>query len=410
LKDANARGGQVISIEVSGNIPTAKGTRQHRGQDPSREDGTAITRSSAQLALERAAQRLARSAKRRQVIALGRGEEGELCWLTGPEVHTSPTEELFSALSELGRASDLGGPGQPQALRSFAQETGFSAAVSAGRRDEEGAILLLRDPRDPPGRVRPRTLAALQAAAEKHQGTSGAKLAPAPPMDRDLQRLDRLASLGDLVAEIVHEVRNPLVALKTFLRMLPDRLDDREFVTSFLDVADEEVHRIERLLNAVLNYARPAAVHPEASADLRDAFRMVEFLLIYRASERSVHFEVQQELPPLIARISPDALRQVILNLTMNAIDATPQSGTVRLSAEADAKGVSFSVADEGPGIPEEFRERVFEPFFSTKDDRPGGLGLGISRNLIEEAGGTLSVSDRPGGGSIFRAFLPGAD
>ncbi len=394
----------MIVGEISGETSTAKGARRHRGEP--RNDGSSASRSSAQLALERAAQRLARSAKRRQVAALERGESGQPHCLAGSDLSLSPSEELFSALRQLSRATDLGSPGQPQALRDFSHETGISAAISVEGRDDDEAVLLLRDPLDPPGKVRPRTLAALQAAAVRLQRTGSDRRVI--PMDQDLQRLDRLASLGDLVAEIVHEVRNPMVALKTFLRMLPDRLEDQEFVTSFLDVADEEVQRIERLLNAVLNYARPAPLHPEASADLRDAFRMVEFLLTYRASERSVQLEVEQNLPPLLARISPDALRQVILNLTMNAIDATPQGGTVRLAAETDETGVSFSVADQGQGIPEEFRERVFEPFFSTKGDRPGGLGLGISRNLIEEAGGSLSVSDRPGGGSVFRAHLPG--
>ncbi len=389
--------------EASADISRSAHSRRNDPRD--RDAGAAPV----QEALEHAARRLARSAKRRQVAAWERGDGKELRWLAGSEVGSAPPEEIFFALSPLTRATDLAGPGQPDVLRTFARETGFSAAISIAEEEGRSAVLLLRDPLDPPGKVRPRTLAALQAAAEGLERRTRIRR-PAAPMDRDLQRLDRLASLGDLVAEIVHEVRNPMVALKTFLRMLPDRLDDREFITSFLDVADEEVHRIERLLNAVLNYARPAPLHPEVSGDLRDAFRMVEFLLTYRASERSVHLDVQQGLPPLQVRISPDALRQVILNLSMNAIDATPPGGSVRLEAAACDGGVDFAVCDEGPGVPAKYRERIFEPFFSTKSDRPGGLGLGISRNLIREVGGTLCVEDRPGGGSVFRAYLPACD
>lgn len=115
--------------------------------------------------------------------------------------------------------------------------------------------------------------------------------------------------------------------------------------------------------------------------------------------------EAPPELPA--TTLAGDALRQVLLNLAINALEATPRGGDVRLSARALGHALEVSVADRGPGVPPELRARVFEPFFSTKPERPGGLGLGISRRVVEEAGGTLSVVDRPGGGAVFRARLP---
>jgi len=380
-----------------------------------------------QEGLQRAVSRLARSAKNRRVAACLEREDSDLVWVCDdPSLSqaTPPNIAIYSAMLDLQRATDIGGAGQSTAIREYAEQTGFSAAVPIASQSQRAtAVLLLLDPKDPPGHVRPRTLAALQAVADRMAATSAkiGKLVATDSEtqlatigkksselhDADLQRLDRLASLGDLVAEIVHEVRNPMVALKTFLQLLPDRMDDREFTTNFLEVAEEEVQRIERLLNAVLNYARPSRLHPSVSADVGGALRTVELLLTYRASERSILLEMPRELPELTALISPDQLRQVALNLTMNAIEVTPSGGRVRIRAQEQDNSVLVDFEDEGPGVAAELRDKIFEPFFSTKSHRPGGLGLGISRQLIQEVGGTIRVLDAPSGGSIFRVELP---
>ncbi|MBW2712835.1 MAG: hypothetical protein JRC77_03705, partial [Deltaproteobacteria bacterium] len=324
-----------------------------------------------QEGLQRAVSRLARSAKNRRVAACLEREDSDLVWVCDdPSLSqaTPPNIAIYSAMLDLQRATDIGGAGQSTAIREYAEQTGFSAAVPIASQSQRAtAVLLLLDPKDPPGHVRPRTLAALQAVADRMAATSAkiGKLVATDSEtqlatigkksselhDADLQRLDRLASLGDLVAEIVHEVRNPMVALKTFLQLLPDRMDDREFTTNFLEVAEEEVQRIERLLNAVLNYARPSRLHPSVSADVGGALRTVELLLTYRASERSILLEMPRELPELTALISPDQLRQVALNLTMNAIEVTPSGGRVRIRAQEQDNSVLVDFEDEGPGV-----------------------------------------------------------
>jgi signal transduction histidine kinase len=232
-------------------------------------------------------------------------------------------------------------------------------------------------------------------------------------LDDAVRELDRLAGLGGLVAEIVHEVRNPLVSIKTFLDLLPERLDDPDFRGEFLEVARDEMRRIERLLDLVLDHARPRRAEAEAPQEARrgaapdEAIRAVARLLAHRAAARGVRLEAHAAAGLPAAAIAPDALRQVLLNLAVNAIEATPADGDVRLSARALGRALELRVEDRGPGVPAELRRRIFEPFFSTRRERPGGLGLAISRRIVEEAGGTLVAGARPGGGSCFRVRLP---
>jgi signal transduction histidine kinase len=321
-----------------------------------------------------------------------------------------PDEACYAALAALSGATDLGAAGAPAALRRVAEEHGFSAAAPVAPAEAgASAVLLAGGAADPPGRVRPRTLAALEAAARRVAGPAEAVFAAERllRLDAEVQHLDRLAALGSLVAEIVHEIRNPLVSVKTFLQLLPERLHDPDFRERFLAVASDELRRVERLLDVILQHGRPRApARSESEARADTVFESVAQLVGFRADERGVGLEVGDAtgLPPL--RIADDVLRQVVLNLVLNAIEVTPSGGTVRLSARETRERVELAVDDEGPGIPESLRPHLFDPFFSTKRDRPGGLGLSITRRLVEEAGGVLEVRDREGRGASLRVTL----
>ncbi len=318
-----------------------------------------------------------------------------------------PEEWEYAAVASLSEASDLTKIG----LTRIVERHGFGAAVPvAGGEADAAAILLVGEAEGRPEWVRPRILAELGAAAQRLRGPAAAALAAGglAQLDAEVRRLDRLAAIGVLVMEIVHEIRNPLVSVKTFLQLLPTREADPEFRESFLEVASEEVRRIERLLDAVLEHGRPPApARADATSSAQDAFESVAQLVGYRATDRGVRLEIDagQDLPEI--RIVGDALRQVVLNLCLNAIDATPPGGCVRLRAQCSRDQVVLSVEDEGPGIPPELASRIFEPFTSTKEDRPGGLGLAITRRIVEEADGTIEVSGRPQGGSAFTLRLP---
>jgi len=214
--------------------------------------------------------------------------------------------------------------------------------------------------------------------------------------------------VGSLVSEIVHEIRNPLVSVKTFLQLLPERGGEPEFQESFLRLASDELRRVERLLDLVLDHARPAADSAPAT-EVAAAVASIAQLVSHRAAERGVTISEAAEGQELWVALSGDGLRQVLLNLTLNAIDVSPEGGRVQIAARRRGEGVEITVSDEGPGVAPEHRARVFEPFFSTKPDRPGGLGLAISRRIAEEAAGHLELETPPAGGARFLLTLPEA-
>jgi len=344
-----------------------------------------------------------------RAAAWSRGEDGapvvRAAQLLGSALLV-PEESEYAAVASLSEASDLSAVG----LTRIVERHGFAAAapIAAGEAGA-AAVILLGETEGRPEWLRPRILAELRATAQRLRGPAAAAFAAdrLAQLDAEVRRLHRLAALGGLVAEIVHEIRNPLVSVKTFLQLLPEREADPEFRESFLEVASEEVRRIERLLDAVLQHGRPAPpVRADATTSATDAFESVAQLVGYRATERSVSLEIElgEEIPDI--RIGGDALRQVVLNLSLNAIDATPSGGGVRLRAHGTRDHVVIVVEDEGPGVPEELSSRIFEPFVSTKEDRPGGLGLAITRRIVEEAEGTIEVNQRPQGGSAFTLRL----
>ena len=302
-----------------------------------------------------------------------------------------------------------------KALAQLADKYGVSSAMPlVSTHSDPVAIVLLGGTDDPPGNVRPRTLAALDAAVTRLRApaAAAASLARLTTIDAEVSRLDRLAVLGDMLAEVAHEIRNPLVSMKTFLQLLPDHLDDPEFQGEFRGVVLEELQRMERMLDALLEHARPksnrvAPETPNRAANLESVFESLNRLLEQRAAQRSLTLSIAFGAVTDEIAIDIDALRQVLLNLVLNALEAAPESTTVTLRAEQLDHTVVISVEDEGEGVPEALRARLFEPFFSTHEDRSGGLGLAITKKLIEDAGGSIRIEDADGGGALFRVELP---
>ena len=158
----------------------------------------------------------------------------------------------------------------------------------------------------------------------------------------------------------------------------------------------------------MLSHARPgAAVRESDHTLLAGACESVLQLVSHRAADLGVGIELAAPGPPLRVALSDDSLRQVVLNLVLNALDVTPRGGRVRLLLGAADGLAELRVEDDGPGVPEALRERVFEAFFSSRTEAPGGLGLAITRRIVEEAGGSVAALAHGSGGSCFRVRLP---
>ncbi|MDJ0789211.1 MAG: ATP-binding protein [Myxococcota bacterium] len=402
-----------------GSTGTARAPRSERATESAASRGP--FQGELQALFSRAVRELASELGCEQVLAWGLGPEGRPLVLAS-RVATgeprAPEPATFERLARLGGAEDLGSPAANTELQQIAAHYGISAAVPVAPSMESAAgILVLGGESEPAGRVRPRSLERLSRTAEEigpaaRAALSGQRLAQ---LDSEVQRLDRLSKLGELVAEIVHEIRNPLVSVKTFLQLLPERENDPEFSEGFLEVASDELRRVERLLEVVLEHARPApGTRQDLRADVTRTFESVTRLIAHRAAEGlvTIRTETEPELPSV--QLAPDSLRQLVLNLVMNALEVSPQQGEVRLrargsGAQGPEDGVEIRVEDDGPGIPEALRDRLFEPFTTSRTSGAGGLGLAICQRIVQDAGGQIAVEEAASGGACFVLRLPAA-
>jgi signal transduction histidine kinase len=216
-------------------------------------------------------------------------------------------------------------------------------------------------------------------------------------LESEKRRAERLAAFGTLVSGIAHEIKNPLVAIKTFAELLPERFQETDFREDFAKVVITEIDRIDDLVARLRGLAIPSP-HPGGAIDLRDP--IVDTLALLRAqleqSRVAVVREFQDEEPYVVADIPQ--LKQLFLNLFINALEAMGRDGelTVRVSRKRlqEETWIIAEVADTGPGIPESIRADIFNPFFTTKP-RGSGLGLAICRGIVDAHRGTIRAEAR---------------
>ncbi|MFM8584606.1 MAG: sensor histidine kinase [Planctomycetaceae bacterium] len=225
--------------------------------------------------------------------------------------------------------------------------------------------------------------------------------------DVEVLRAEQLAAVGQLAAGVAHEIRNPLTSIKLLVQgAKADSPEPAPLTREDLAVVEREVLRMEETLRLFLDFARP----PRLVRRRLNAVEVVEqtFDLLRPRAVRS-QVSLRREYPALPIELKADSelIRQALLNLTLNALDAMPQGGilTVRVEAGSERR-VLYHIEDTGPGLSEAQLERLFQPFFSTK---PTGLGLGlvISKRIVQEHGGTLTTSNHVGGGARFTIDLP---
>jgi signal transduction histidine kinase len=227
-----------------------------------------------------------------------------------------------------------------------------------------------------------------------------------------ISRAGRLSAIGTLAAGIAHEIRNPLVSIQTFFQLAPQRLNDEEFMTSFLKLAEAEVQRIGQLISELLTFAKSPTptLRPVSVSDIAE--RAAILLEPHaRAQGVSLAHVVDGNIPTVLA--DADQIMQVVLNIGLNGIQATSSGGRVILSCrENQTDGIRYcqiEIEDTGNGIPEDIREAIFDPFFTTRE-KGTGLGLAIAHQIVSETGGFIEVTSVEGEGTRFVINLPVED
>jgi signal transduction histidine kinase len=222
-----------------------------------------------------------------------------------------------------------------------------------------------------------------------------------------LQKSEERAAAGQLALEVMHEIRGPLEALGYLMFLALQEPENPERVRDYICRAEEQLSTLTQIASQTLGFARTSRT-PRPS----DLVNVAEAALrIHQRAIEAKRVHLVKELPEkLVVDTYTGELLQVVSNVVVNALDALPPNGTLRLRLRKRAGEVQFVIADNGHGIPKEHASDIFQPFFTTKEQRGTGLGLALSRNIVERHKGRISMrsSVRPGkSGTIFKISIP---
>ncbi|MFO0754164.1 MAG: ATP-binding protein [Thermodesulfovibrionales bacterium] len=229
--------------------------------------------------------------------------------------------------------------------------------------------------------------------------------------EEEMQRAEQMRICGEFAAGLAHEIKNPLAGIKVSMEVLAEEAplpqEDREVLVQVV----AEIRRIETLIRDLLNYAKPPrpqlmsiSLHNVLDATLSFVLKSPSF------SAQGGAVRIEKAFSPVLPEITADPLQlqQVFLNLLLNAADALPEGGaiTVKTALEGEGDRILVAISDTGKGVEERMREKIFQPFYTTKA-KGTGLGLPISKRLVEQHGGTLQVENSENGGAVFKITLP---
>ncbi len=215
-------------------------------------------------------------------------------------------------------------------------------------------------------------------------------------LEENARRNERLAAIGRLAAGVAHEIRNPLSSIRGFAQYLRHVLEDRPDARQYADVIIREMDRINRVVGDLLTFARPRRIEPRPT-DLRDLMNHVMRLVAADAASRRIGIEKQVAPDVRTVVLDAEQVTQALLNLALNALQAVDERGAIVIGAHRGGDGIHLWVQDDGPGIPAETREKVFDPFFTSRETG-SGLGLAIVHKIAQNHGGEVHIESPPPG------------
>ncbi len=230
-----------------------------------------------------------------------------------------------------------------------------------------------------------------------------------------LSRTEKLSFFGNLAARLAHEIKNPMVAIRTFIQMLPQKYDDEEFKKDFYNIALEETNRVNNLLTELLDLVKTK----ESRCEMADLHSLIEkMILLVSPESKSKQIEIVKNFSPRIGPIwmDPEKIKQVILNLLSNAVEFTPKGGrieiiTTEIVEKEKTPRICLVIQDNGAGIPQPIIHKIFDPYFTTKHKSSlhngTGLGLFIAYQNMLDHQGTIEVESKVNEGTKFTLFLP---
>jgi signal transduction histidine kinase len=224
----------------------------------------------------------------------------------------------------------------------------------------------------------------------------------------EIEMSRRLSASGRLTRGVAHEVKNPINAIVLHLQLLQNKLAKQEPDTRrHMDIIDSEIRRLDRVVQTLVDFTRPRDIHLE-EVDLRRLLDDVAQLATPEAAQHGVIVQRQRAAQPLPAKVDVDLMKQALLNVVINGVQAMPQGGTLTMAAHRDENVIVAEVRDQGGGIPKDLHDKIFELYFTTKKDG-SGIGLAQTYQILQWHYGSVEFESVAGAGTTFRFHIPAA-
>lgn len=224
-------------------------------------------------------------------------------------------------------------------------------------------------------------------------------------LNKQVSRTERLAALGELASSLAHEIKNPLTSIQGFVQMLPERTGDEEYIEKTARILDKECRRLDGLIGNLQSFAKPQLGHRQ-QFELRSVLDETLTLLRKEIEKNEIELKVDCS-EDLQLYGDPSKIKQVIMNLSLNALEAMESEGELIIGCEESGREFGeFYVSDTGEGMGPEELEKIFNPFYTTKDDGTG-LGMAITHRIVEEHGGYINIDSSPGEGTTVTVRIP---
>jgi signal transduction histidine kinase len=231
-------------------------------------------------------------------------------------------------------------------------------------------------------------------------------LESAEAIESELELSRRMAAIGRLTSGVGHEVKNPINAIVVHLELLKTKLGDSNGPAArHLKVIDTEIHRLDRVVQMLVDFSRPVELDLREQ-DLRKVVGDVLSLATVELSTRNVTLISHMPSVPLVANVDADLLKQAVLNVILNGAQSMPDGGKLEVILEEDRRAGVLRISDEGSGIPDEIREKIFDLYFTTKSDG-SGIGLAMTYRILQLHHGSIEVQSKTGRGSEFLLRIP---